>query len=1230
MNCPNCQTSNPAGARFCFNCGAAFPLACTSCGATLQPAARFCHNCGQPVSTSETPAPASVADQAAAPAVQSGTQPQLSGDLLQRYIPKELLSKLESARSSRLMEGERRVVTIMFCDVKGSTQAASNLDPEEWAGIINGAFDYMIQPVYNFEGTVARLQGDGLLAFFGAPIAHEDDPQRAVLAGLEIVRGMRTYGRQIKETWGIDFDVRVGINTGLVVVGAVGSDLRVEYSALGDAINLAARMEQSALTGTVQIAEATYKLVAPLFEFEVVEDLPVKGRAAPVTAYRVLQRKAEPGSLRGITGLHAPLIGRKSELEALWVAMKALDRGSGHVVSVCGEAGLGKSRLISEFQQAVLTDPSLNVQWLEGRALSFETKTPFAPFINLFGRFFELRSGDPDRERYAQMLDRLELLFPGRSAEIAPFFATLLGIHPENDAAERVRYLEPPHLRSLIFSHVANLVEALVVTRRVVIFLDDLHWADPTSLELLNSLLPITDRAPLMILAAFRPRRHEPAWGFHEQAEREFYHRYKFVSLVPLDEDQSRQLVGSLLHIEDLPEKVRRKILEKSEGNPFFVEEIIRSLLDSGLVIRVDGHWRATQEINNIQVPDTLRGVITARLDRLEDTTKNILQAAAVVGREFSPDVLNDLIETSALLEPSLLELQRRGLVLEKSRNSHRTYSFKHVLTQEAAYSSILLSNRRELHRRAADALIARLPDEAADISRHLLEARQSARAVPYLVQAGHRAARAYATEEAIGYYRQAIDLRATVEDPGLLRQAYEGLGAALSFANRIPEALEVFQDMLALAESSGDVPMQISSLNKLGGITALRLGQFPEAEQLLARAEGLSRQHAEKSFIAEAAIIRCQMCTAQADFSSVVEVMGEVIRIGEELGSKEHIATGLEHVASSLVYLTEFDEAFNKAKEGLEVAREIGDREHEAWLLSMPLPLCYLRNGDFAAAQEALSEGLQIAQKIGALAPQAVAAYLLAEVARWQGEYERALHFGQLSFEAALPLEPFMPFMIVPTLGSLGMVYLEISERFSDKIAEFHRHALRLLESPAGRAAGGTAWADLGHCAIALGDLKVAEEALQQGLNYPNMFMRLERPRHLSGAALLALVRGQLDEALRLADEGRAYAEERGMRHLYPLTGLIKGKVLVARGDLDAGLAVLDQAEAEATELNMRPLVWQARAAAADALVRSGRMEQAGEKRAAAKAMVAEIADLFSDGDLRQAFLINALEKIK
>ena len=451
--------------------------------------------------------------------------------------------------------------------------------------------------------------------------------------------------------------------------------------------------------------------------------------------------------------------------------------------------------------------------------------------------------------------------------------------------------------------------------------------------------------------------------------------------------------------------------------------------------------------------------------------------------------------------------------------------------------------------------MIQRVPHQAAEIARHFLEARQPARGIPYLVIAGDNAARNYASHEAIGHYRKAVELQAAVEDMNDMRRAYEGLGRMLTLTNQGTEALAVYNQMLNVGEQRADISTQVSALNKLAGVFALHRGQFAEGEIYLARADRLVKEYQEHGGAAESALIRCQMCTAQADFDGVLMHMDNLVTIGETIGSKEFQAMGMEHVASSLMFMTRFDESWQKAQEALAVAREIGDRRHEGWLLATTIPLFLIRQGEFAQAIAFAQEGVQVAVRIGALEPQIYGNWCVAEVYRAWGEYEKALFYAQRSLETALPLEDFMPFFAVQPLGTLGSVYQEISPKFYDKIALFHQHALRLLEQPGGLMGGGTAWADLGWCAMSLGDEEIAGESFEKGLHSPTMFMLLEKPRYLAGAALLASRQGRQTEALKLAEEACVYAEERGMRNLYPLMRLASGKVQAGCGHHEAAL---------------------------------------------------------------------------
>jgi class 3 adenylate cyclase/tetratricopeptide (TPR) repeat protein len=1197
---------------------------CLNCGFKLAQGAKFCSNCGHPVGA---PVPASPAAASPAPAPEPiAAEADASPGRLQQYVPKEMLGKLEAARANRSMAGERRIVTVLFCDVKGSTSLAEMLDPEEWAAIMNGAFQHLIEPVYRYEGTLARLMGDAILAFFGAPIAHEDDPQRAVLAGLGIIEGMKGYREQIKREHGFDLSVRVGINTGLVVVGEMGSDLRVEYTAMGDAVNLASRMEQSADPDTVRISGNTYKSVANLFNVKPLGEIEVRGKAEPVAAYEVLGVREGAVPARGIEGLSSPLVGRAREVAALRSALEDVAAGLGRVVAVIGEAGLGKSRLVAELKRS---PEAASLAWYEGRSLSYETTTPYAPFAHLFASMFGLDPGAGDAEQYAKVLSSVEEAMPGQGESTAPFIAALLGIKLEGEAHERVRYIEPPMLRGRIFHAVISLVSTLAARQPVVLSFEDVHWVDPTSLELIESLLPLTGSAPLMVLGIFRPNRQDLSWRLHEAGLRDYAERYTAVMLQPLDETESRQLVGNLLEIEDLPDKVRALILRKAEGNPFFVEEVIRSLLDAQLVVRDGEHWRATREIENIAVPDTLAGVITARLDRLDDTSKYVAQTAAVIGREFGYDVLGEVHDAPGSLDGALADLQQRELVREKSRLPARSYAFKHVLTQETAYASLLLSRRREIHSKVARAIERAEPDRVNEIARHYLEAKEDAPALPYLLEAADRAARSGAREEAIAYYREAIEIARMLDERAPLRRAYEGLGKTLEFAMRPTEAIDAYKTMLAFAEEHDEAAMQVSALNKMSYTHAFILGQLPEAREYLARAETLARDNEELGGLVEAVMVQCGICTFTGDFDGAAKQLAEATQLGRTLEDLDTTAYGLAHRSQMLARLAQFDEAYEVAQEGLAVSDQAKNLEHRSEMLTYTVPMYHLHMGDLSEAYRSAEEGYTIAARIGAAIPAIVGSYVLGFIRDMQGDYDEALEWHGKGLEHARPLANFLPFLEVLPLGGLGAVCYEISEKLRDTALGYHTEALALLKTPMGAPAGGSGWADLGFCAYALGEVQTAYEYFRNGLTIPSTEMYVQRPRLLAGAALAAQTLGLADEARSHMEEAHRYTDERGFKFFEPLVHLIDGHVSAMKHENERALEQYGRAEALAQQMGMRPILWQARLGRARVLREHGEQAAARADIEGAKRTVGEITSDFRSEEHREAYRESIAEKI-
>jgi class 3 adenylate cyclase/tetratricopeptide (TPR) repeat protein len=1136
------------------------------------------------------------------------------------------------------LSGERRIVTVLFCDVTGSTAMAETLDPEVWTNIMNEAFKQLIEAVERFEGTVARLMGDGVLAIFGAPTAHEDDPERAVLAGLAMIDNIGPLRERLQREQGLDFNIRVGVNTGLVVVGDVGSDKVQEFTAMGDAVNLAARMEQAAKPGTVQISGNTYLRVAPLFDVEALGGVTVKGRREPVQAFCVLGKKAQPGRVRGIAGLDAPMIGRDAEMHALRGAIIKLRQGEGQIVSIIGEAGLGKSRLVAELRAAPmpLVEVKSRLRWLVGRSLSYESTTPYAPIVRLLGDYFALDSGQTDEEKLEHIKANLEGFMPEQSSMVAPYLATLLGVGLAGEDAERVRYLSPPQLRARTSQAVLAFVKHLAAQQPLVLIVDDLHWIDSASLNLLEELLPLTEQAALMIVALFRPDKQAPSWRYHEQAAQRFGARYQAILLNPLAEEASRDLVANLLRFEALPEKAKALILDRAEGNPFFVEEIIRTLLDAGMLTWQDEGWRSAQDIDSFAVPDTLVGVITTRLDRLDEKTRMVAQAAAVIGRQFEFETLATIFNEQRALEPALAELQDRELIHETSRTPYRMYQFKHALTQETAYDSLLLSSRVSLHLQVAEFFEAAGAEHTGDvvqqfageIARHFLGAEEPARALPYLVEAGDWAARAYATPEATAYYRQVLYILETVAEYQLelAQRVYEGLGSIFTLSGDVSAAQKIYEEMLELARKVDYSPMEVSALNKIAFITATFHGQLAQAEALLAESERIARDYQDVAGLAELHTIQCGVCLSNGDFDGAVGHFDRSAELGEQLDLEEPLLFGISHTATTLMSMTHFEEGWQKAQEARQLAERLGNRKYLAEVLTQPFVDYYISKGDLQAALRTAEEGLEIATPIGATVAEFQGHSQLVLISRWQGEYEKALaHLEQV--ERISQSLPAPGFRLLP-LSALAGVYLEISEELVDRSHAFQAKALSILDDGA-QGYGSMAWEELALCRLITGDLDLAGEYLQKGLAAQDSLMYFVRPSLLVGNALLALAQNQIPAATGRIAEARSYVEERGMQNNYPLVALAEGQISAAAGRRDDALEQLARAESLAREMGMRPYVWQALDGAAKELSTTGRSAEAEEHRRQAFMMIDEIAVMMTDGELRAAFLRSATSKV-
>ena len=637
MKCPQCGFENPEAAKFCQNCGQPQERLCPNCGTANSVQAKFCLNCGNRL----------IGDTSAGASALNPTS-QARQARLAAATPPQLAKKMKSASH---VIGERRIVTALFADVVGSTSLSSQMDPEDWTAIMNRAFDLIMPAIYHYEGTIARLMGDALLAFFGAPVAHEDDPQRAVRAGLDILARVADYAVETRQQYGIDFAIRIGVNTGPVVVGEVGSDLVYEYTAMGDAINLAARLQSAAKPMTVLIGENTYRFIAPLFECTDLGKINVKGVQEPVQVYEVQEPKIVPGKVRGLTGFQTTMVGRQDELARLLQITQIVQAGIGRVVIISGEAGLGKSRLMSELKKATDTTPAnSNLVWAEGRCLSYGQGLAYHLLADLTRAIISAPASAGDLETLATLKSFCARLFGNDDLNAYPFLANLLSLEVEGQAEEKVSNQDPQSLQMGYLDALRRLLSTLAAQNPLVIVLEDIHWADPSSIELLTQLIALVKEAPLLFCLLTRPDYSSSGWRLVRAAHELLGTSLEEIHLISLSDAETNALIVNLLKENDLPDNLERLILKKSEGNPFFVEEVIRMLIERGLIAKENGHWSTKKEIEAIEIPDNLQGLLLARIDRLPEDAKRILRIASVIGRQFSVDVLEKVEQRQQVL----------------------------------------------------------------------------------------------------------------------------------------------------------------------------------------------------------------------------------------------------------------------------------------------------------------------------------------------------------------------------------------------------------------------------------------------------------------------------------------------------------------------------------------------------------------------------------------------------
>ena len=907
MECPQCHAKNAVDAAFCDECGARLEATCSSCGEPNRLTAKFCKKCGEPIQQPKRASPAS-AGKFASP---------------EKYTPKHLADKILTSRAA--IEGERKQVTNLFADLKGSMELLADRDPEEAHNLLDPVVERMMNAVHRYEGTVSEVRGDGIMALFGAPVAHEDHALRACYAALDMQASIRRYAEDVIRLHGVKAQIRVGLNSGEVVVRAIGSDLRMDYATVGQSTHLAARMEQLADPGSTLLTASTLRLAEGYIEVKPLGPVPIKGLEAPVDVYELIgagpaRTRLNAAAARGLTRF----VGREAELAQLRQALERTATVHGEVVAIVGEAGVGKSRLVWEITHWHRTDDWLIVQ---AGSVSYGKATPYLPVIDLLKGYFQIETRDDYRKTREKLTGKL-LTLDRALAPILPALLALLDLGVE-DASWQA--LDSHQRRQRTLDAVKRLLLRESQIQPLLAVFEDLHWIDSETQTLLDSLVESVPTARLLLLVNYRPG-YEHHWGSKTY--------YTQLGLDPLPPGSAEELLKMLLGDHSSLQPLKGLLVERTEGNPFFLEESIQTLVETGVLAGERGAYRLARPSDAIQMPSTVQAVLAARIDRLPSEEKQLLETASVIGKVVPFGLLQAVYDQDEhALRQSLAHLQVTEFLYETNLFPELEYTFKHALTQEVAYENLLNEQRRELHTRIVEAIERlyrdRLAEQIERLAHHAFRGRQWERAVGFLRQASAKSAARSIYPEAVVYLEQALvalgHLSETRETRQLGIDLRFDLRSALQALGEHERVFELLRDAEALASALGDE-------KRLGWGSAYlsqylwRMGDPVHAEVSGQRALTIASGLGDFGLEVVASFFLGQGYFSVGDYPRAIDhcrrnaavLAGE--RAYERLG-----LTGLPAVLSrtwlawSLAERGEYVEAMGHAKEALSIAKAAG-----------------------------------------------------------------------------------------------------------------------------------------------------------------------------------------------------------------------------------------------------------------------------------------------------------------
>src|SRR5215831_3188164 len=900
MKCPRCQHENPPQARFCPECGTRLALVCAKCQSELSAGAKFCQQCGEPVASR-----ASAESRFARP---------------ETYTPKYLAEKILTSKAA--LEGERKQVTVLFADLKGSMELLADRDPEDARKLVDPVLTLMMDAVHHYEGTVNQVMGDGIMALFGAPLAHEDHAVRACYAALRMQEVVRNHSQELRRAQGVEVQIRVGINSGEVVVRSIGSDLRMDYTAVGQTTHLAARMEQLAAPLTIRVTAGTLQLAEGFLEVTPLGSVPIKGLAEPIEVFELVgagaaRTRLEAAARHGLTRF----VGRTAELEQLRAALDQASLGRGQVVGVVGEPGVGKSRLFWEFTHSYRVRGWLVI---ESSSVSYGKATSYLPVIDLLRRYFKIQDQDELREIREKVTGKLLTL--DRALEpTLPALVALLDV-PLDDVAWKA--LDPAQRRRRTLDALKQLLLREAREQALLLIFEDLHWIDGETQALLDTLVESLPAARLLLLANYRPE-YSHGWS-----SRTYYRQLR---IDPLPPESAVELLDALLSLDADFGPLKRILIERTEGNPFYLEESVRTLVETGTLAGERGAYRLTRPVGQLKMPATVQAILAARIDRLTPEAKRLLQAAAVIGKDFTQQLLLAIADAPEHeVRTGLTRLQAAEFLYEVRLFPDLEYTFKHALTHEVTYRGLLGERRRDLHARITEAMerlaAERIAEQSERLAHHALHAELWEKAVTYLHQAGLRAMARGAHREAVPYLEQALG--ALRHLPETRRRSELAIDIRIDLRNALypsgnwARMGEYLQEAEMLARSLGDQ-------HRLGRITTLMIlqrratGDHDAAFKFGQEALAIARTLGDRSIELLATLQLGDTHLVRGEYSEAAKLLERNIELNSKLRAERFGAPAIGSAASqfllaaALANLGLFDEAIGHGETAVRIAEE-------------------------------------------------------------------------------------------------------------------------------------------------------------------------------------------------------------------------------------------------------------------------------------------------------------------